>query len=73
MKKTYLTLLLIASLFTTASFAQDMEIKDVATAGEVALKAHDDSTKHWDIGGSLALNFGQTYLKSWASGGQNAI
>ncbi|MFT5901826.1 MAG: hypothetical protein ACI9LA_001030 [Bacteroidia bacterium] len=73
MKKTYLTLLLIASLFTTASFAQDMEIKDVATAAEVALKAHDDSTKHWDIGGSLALNFGQTYLKSWASGGQNAI
>jgi|GEM_PF-854734 len=73
MKKTYLTLLFIMSLSTTATFAQDMEIKDVATAANVALKAHEDSTKHWDIGGSVALNFGQTYLKSWASGGQNAI
>jgi hypothetical protein len=73
MRKSYLALLLITSLFTIATFAQDMEIKDVATAAEVELKAHEDSTKHWDIGGSLALNLGQTYLKSWASGGQNAI
>ncbi|MGB0918082.1 MAG: DUF3078 domain-containing protein, partial [Flavobacteriales bacterium] len=73
MKKIYLASLLVASLFSTASFAQDMEIKDVATAAEAELKAHEDSTKAWDIGGSLALNFGQTYLKSWASGGQNAL
>lgn len=73
MKKSFLTLLLATSLCTNATFAQDMEIKDVATAAEAELKAHEDSTKNWDIGGSLALNFGQTYLKSWASGGQNAI
>ena len=73
MKKNYSTFLLVTSLFTTATFAQDMEIKDIAAAANVALKAPEDTTKHWDIGGSVALNFGQTYLKSWASGGQNAI
>lgn len=73
MKKSYLTLLLVASLFTGVTFAQDMEIKDAAVAANTPLAASKDSTKHWDIGGSLALNFGQTYLKSWASGGQNAI
>ena len=73
MKHYSLTILFITSLFISAAFAQDMEIKDVATAAEAELKAHEDSTKHWDIGGSLALNLGQTYLKSWASGGQNAI
>lgn len=60
-------------LFATTSFAQEQHAKDAANAGNVALKAHEDSTKRWDIGGSVALNFGQTYLKSWASGGQNAL
>ncbi|MBP9152183.1 MAG: DUF3078 domain-containing protein [Flavobacteriales bacterium] len=73
MKKSYLTLLLVTSLFTGATFAQDMEIKDAAVAANAPLAGAKDSTKHWDIGGSLSLNFGQTYLKSWASGGQNAI
>lgn len=73
MKKLLLTCFLSSSLFTVATYAQDMEIKDVATAAEAEFKAHKDSTKNWDIGGSLALNLGQTYLKSWASGGQNAI
>ncbi|MCF8275777.1 MAG: DUF3078 domain-containing protein [Flavobacteriales bacterium] len=73
MKRTYVTFLAFTLLFSTASFAQEKDIKDAALTTSTSLAPSADSTKHWDIGGSAALNFGQTYLKSWASGGQNAI
>lgn len=57
----------------TASYAQDKDAKSAATAGMQTLEPLEDSTKTWDIGGSLALNFGQSYLKGWAGGGQNAL
>lgn len=69
----YFTTLFLSIVLATSTFAQDMEIKDIATAAKVIPEPAADSAKVWDIGGSLALNFGQTYLKSWASGGQNAI
>lgn len=50
-----------------------MTSKDAAVGADLKLDPAADSTKAWDIGGSVALNFGQSYLKSWASGGQNAI
>ncbi|MCB9185114.1 MAG: DUF3078 domain-containing protein [Flavobacteriales bacterium] len=73
MKKAIIKTFLISAVTTSTVFAQDMSTKDVATAAEKVLAPTADSTKAWDIGGSVALNFGQTYLKSWASGGQNAI
>jgi hypothetical protein len=73
MKKVNLLVLNIMFLFVGASIAQEKDAKDAAVAANVALAPPADTTKHWDIGGSVALNFGQTYLKSWASGGQNAI
>jgi len=72
MKKIQILLLTLA-LASTASIAQEKDAKDAAAAANIALAADTDTTKHWDIGGSVALNFGQTYLKSWASGGQNAL
>ncbi|MFC2175497.1 DUF3078 domain-containing protein [Bacteroidota bacterium] len=73
MKKVYVITLFFSLCFTAAGFAQDMAVKDAAVGADAKLGAAADSTKAWDIGGSLALNFGQTYLKSWASGGQNAV
>lgn len=73
MKKRYLSALILSLAVSTSAMAQDMEIKDIATAADVKLDAAADTSKAWEVGGSLALNFGQTYLKSWASGGQNAI
>lgn len=73
MKKAYVSVLNIMFLFAGATFAQEKDAKDAAVAANVALAPAADTTKHWDIGGSVALNFGQSYMKSWASGGQNAI
>lgn len=73
MKKAYVIVLNIMFLCAGATFAQEKDAKDAAVAANVALAPPADTTKHWDIGGSVALNFGQTYMKSWASGGQNAI
>lgn len=72
MKRIYATTLVLLILGTSA-FAQEKDIKDAALTTSKGLAAAEDSTKHWDIGGSVALNFGQTYLKSWAGGGQNAL
>lgn len=73
MKKICLTAVIVFAAISSTVFAQDMSTKDIATAAEKALKPAADSTKVWDIGGSAALNFGQTYLKSWAGGGQNSL
>ncbi|MFM1874265.1 MAG: hypothetical protein RL266_2 [Bacteroidota bacterium] len=74
MKKTYVTALLLAFVIAASfAFAQEKDIKEAALTTSKGLAAAEDSTKHWDIGGSVALNFGQTYLKSWAGGGQNAL
>lgn len=73
MKKLFVIFLLVSTVASTFVQAQDMSTKDVATAAEKALDPAKDSTKVWDIGGSAALNFGQTYLKSWAGGGQNSL
>ena len=73
MKKAYSLSLTILLLSTSATFAQEQAAKDAAIAANASLAPPADTTKHWDIGGSVALNFGQTYMKSWASGGQNAI
>ena len=73
MKKVYLASIFFTLLNVSAIFAQEEAAKDAAVAANVTLAPPADSTKRWDVGGSLALNFGQTYLKSWASGGQNAI
>jgi hypothetical protein len=73
MKKAYSLSLTILLLSTSATFAQEQAAKDAAIAANASHAPPADTTKHWDIGGSVALNLGQTYLKSWASGGQNAI
>ncbi len=74
MKKLFVTtLIVLVSVASSMVLAQDMSTKDIATSAEKALELKADSAKVWDVGGSLALNFGQTYLKSWASGGQNAL
>ncbi len=73
MKKAYLTFFNITFLFLAATFAQDKAAKEAALAANKTLAPAADSTKVWDIGGSVALNFGQSYMQSWASGGQNAI
>ena len=74
MKKLFVTtFIVLVSVASSMVLAQDMTTKDIATSAEKALELKADSTKVWDVGGSLALNFGQTYLKSWASGGQNAL
>ena len=73
MKKIFVLMIMALSILVNNGFAQDMSTKDIATAAEKALDPAADSSKVWDIGGSLALNFGQTYLKSWAGGGQNSL
>lgn len=73
MKKIIASIIFLLSIGMSLSFAQDMTTKDIATAAEKALEPAADSSKVWDIGGSVSLNFGQTYLKSWAGGGQNAL
>lgn len=73
MKKVFALILFFIAVLIAPGFAQDMSTKDIATAAEKALDPAADSAKVWDVGGSLALNFGQSYLKSWASGGQNAL
>lgn len=73
MKKSLLICLLFSVAYTIACYAQEANAKAAVTAADVSLEAAADSTKAWDIGGSLALNFGQSYMKSWAAGGQNAI
>jgi hypothetical protein len=73
MKKLSVIIILSLSTVCMTSVAQDLTTKDIATAAEKALDPAADSSKVWDIGGSLALNFGQTYLKSWAGGGQNSL
>jgi hypothetical protein len=35
--------------------------------------ASDTIPKTWHLGGTVKLNFGQTYLSNWAAGGQNAV
>lgn len=72
MKKIILLVTIVLGFAATVS-AQDMSTKDIATAAEKVLDPAADSSKVWDIGGSVALNFGQTYLKSWAGGGQNSL
>lgn len=73
MKNVFVLVFFVLACLTSSVSAQDMTTKDIATAAEKALEPAADSSKVWDIGGSLALNFGQTYLKSWAGGGQNAL
>ena len=73
MKKIFVLTIVTLAVLLNSGVAQDMSTKDIATAAEKKLEAAPDSAKAWDIGGSLALNFGQTYLKSWAGGGQNAL
>ncbi|TNF24572.1 MAG: DUF3078 domain-containing protein, partial [Bacteroidetes bacterium] len=60
-------------LLGTPTFSQNMTTKDAAVGADLKLAEVKDTTKAWDIGGSVALNFGQTYLHSWAAGGQNAL
>lgn len=72
MKKIILLVTIVLGFAATVS-AQDMSTKDIATAAEKVLDPAADSSKVWDIGGSVSLNFGQTYLKSWAGGGQNSL
>lgn len=71
MKKIYLVTILVG-FFETASFAQEAAVKNIASTTK-EFKALTDTAKKWDIGGAIALNFGQTYLSNWAGGGQNAI
>lgn len=73
MKKGIVSTMLLVSVCLSPVLAQDMTTKDIATAAEKALEPAADSSKVWDVGGSASLNFGQTYLKSWAGGGQNAL
>lgn len=72
MNRIRITTLMLALSVSTASFAQESAVKDLA-ATQKEFKAAADTAKKWDIGGSVALNFGQTYLANWASGGQNAL
>lgn len=72
MKKLILLVMMVLGAGATV-LAQDMSTKDIATGAEKVLEPAADSSKVWDIGGSASLNFGQTYLKSWAGGGQNAL
>lgn len=73
MKKTLFTTVFCFFIVATSSVAQDLTSKDIHPAAEKVLEPHADTSKVWDIGGSVALNFGQTYLKSWAGGGQNSL
>lgn len=73
MKRVIVLSMVLLTVGMSSVVAQDMSTKDIATAAEKALEPAADSSKVWDIGGSLALNFGQAYLKNWAGGGQNSL
>lgn len=74
MKKFYLLAILGTTVFSQTVFAQEHEhaTKEIA-AKKTEFKPIADSLKNWTVGGSLALNFGQTFLSNWAGGGQNAL
>lgn len=64
--KKIITLFLFICSINLASFAQDID--SLLTSAAI-----DPADTAWKTGGTLGLNFSQTYLNNWAAGGQNAI
>jgi hypothetical protein len=66
MKIKFLSVILLFSIFVSASLAQ-------ITDAEKRLKAvNADTIMGWKKGGLIALNLAQTSLTNWAAGGQNS-
>ncbi len=66
MKLKFLSVILLFSIFASASLAQ-------ITDAEKKLRAvNADTTMGWKKGGLFAINLSQTSLTNWAAGGQNS-
>jgi len=66
MKLKFLSVILLFSIFASASLAQ-------ITDAEKKLRAvNADTTMGWKKGGLIAINLSQTSLSNWAAGGQNS-
>ncbi len=77
MKRNYVTLLIITSIFYFVSidytvFAQDPTVKDMRAAiTKETKKEKIDSGKIWKTGGLFNLNIGQGSQSNWAAGGDD--
>ncbi len=77
MKRNYVTLLIITSIFYFVSidytvFAQDLTVKDMQAAiTKETKKEKIDSGKIWKTGGLFNLNIGQGSQSNWAAGGDD--
>ena len=67
MRRKFLAILMLLSVFSLLSFSQ-------VTDSEKALRTQPaDSILGWKEGGVFALNLAQTSLTNWAAGGQNSF
>jgi hypothetical protein len=69
MKYAFLVILMSAATCTQAQEG-DLTVEDRDALAE-AVGLEQDSI--WDFGGTLGLNFNQSYFSNWAAGGQNSI
>ncbi|HKL39923.1 MAG TPA: DUF3078 domain-containing protein, partial [Cryomorphaceae bacterium] len=59
-------------LFSTLSAQDEGDLTtDDRDKLEAAIELEHDSL--WDFGGTIGLNFNQSYFSNWASGGQNSV
>ena len=66
-------LLLLAAIFSTGIYAQEIQKVAKAKAETLSGAPADTAKKRWFIQGSMGLNFTQAAFSNWASGGQNSL
>ena len=67
MRRKFIAIVLLSSLFTITTFSQ------VTDAEKTLRTQYADSVQGWKRGGVFAINLAQTSLTNWAAGGQNSF
>jgi len=72
MKLKYILVLLTIAVFSSIKAQDEGDLTtDDRDALAAAIEVEHDSL--WDFGGTIGLNFNQSYFSNWAAGGQNSV